>query len=298
MKMRKEGQFYSGDVLKKEVVEREKFLLFLYGNSLLGQFARFVLTKKWFNLLCGFYFNSFLSRSKIKLFIKKYNLKMEEFEIPVGGYRTFNQFFIRRLKQGVCITDSNPNLIASPCDGKAFVIDSIGKSESFSIKDRTFYLEKFMNSGKQADFYENGILMIFRLAPYDYHRFHFPCDCFPSSRKVIKGVYNTVNPIAYKADVHPLVENERRSIILKTQQLSDVAMVAVGALCVGKIVLTCKSNVSYKKGDEVGYFEFGGSTVVLIFKQGIFCPDEKILKHSKDGFETAVRAGEPVGCRV
>ena len=223
---------------------------------------------------------------------------MEEFEVPVGGYKTFNEFFIRRLKQEVCKIDPNPNLITSPCDGKAFVINNVGKDESFLVKGRSFELEKFLGSVELADLYESGAVVIFRLASYDYHRFHFPCDCFPSHNKVISGVYNSVNPIAYRSDVKPLVENERHRVIFKTQQFSDIAMVAVGALCVGKIVLTYKPNTNYKKGDEVGYFEFGGSTVVLVFKKGIFCSDGKILKHSKDGFETAVRIGEVVGCMI
>lgn len=292
------GRFYSGNVLVKEKVESGRFLRFLYGNNLLGWFGRFIFIRGWFNKFCGFCTNSLLSRFRIKSFINKHSIDMKEFEVPICGYRTFNEFFTRRLKLGVRRIDSSSNVAISPCDGKVFVIENVGKGENFLLKGEAFNLEKLLGSVGLASSYEKGTLVIFRLAPYDYHHFHFPFDCLPSSARIVSGVYNSVNPVVYEAGLNPLLENERHSIILKSQRFFNVVMVLVGALCVGKIVETYEPGGDYKKGEEAGYFALGGSMVALLFKQEVFLIHEKILRHSYEGFETAIKMGEVIGSQM
>jgi len=156
-------------------------------------------------------------------------------------------------------------------------------------------LEKFLQNPDLASLYEGGTLMLFRLAPYDYHRFHFPFNCVPYEPKILNGRYYSVHPFVYQAGFQPLLENERHLIRLKTKEFSDVAMVLIGAMCVGKIVETYKADSECNKGDEVGYFAFGGSSMVLLFKPETVIVDEKLLQHSLEGFETEVKFGQSVG---
>jgi phosphatidylserine decarboxylase len=216
---------------------------------------------------------------------------MSEAEKSVDSFKTFNDFFIRKLKPEARPINNNPSIIISPADGQIIIFEHCKKTMKFPIKQSSFSLEQFLGSKKLADIYENGTILIFRLAPWDYHRFHFPLECTPSKPIIIHGKYESVNPLVYRSGVQPLTQNERHLYLLKTTACDEVAMVSVGALCVGKIVETYKPNISYKKGDEAGYFCFGGSTVVLIFKKGTINVNQEIVKNSKDSKETPIKMG-------
>ena len=136
--------------------------------------------------------------------------------------------------------------------------------------------------------------MIFRLAPPDYHRFHFPFACIPGNPRIITGKLESVNPVVYASGIQPLVENERHVIELKSNVAGDVVMIPVGACFVGKIIETFKAGLPYNKGDEVGYFAFGGSTVVLLFKKNTITLRDDLVRYSALGYETAVKMGEGV----
>ena len=137
-------------------------------------------------------------------------------------------------------------------------------------------------------------MMLFRLAPYDYHRFHFPVDCFATKSKNINGILESVNPIVYKSGIQPLTENERQIIILKNDVFGEIVVVLVGAMFVGKIVQTYLPDKNYKKGEEIGYFEFGGSSIVVLVKKDALKIKENFIKNSQEGFETEVKMGQSI----
>ena len=137
-------------------------------------------------------------------------------------------------------------------------------------------------------------MLLFRLAPQDYHRFHFPFDCVPSKVKFIHGKLESVNPVVYQSGVQPLTENERHLITLNSQNFGHVQFVPVGAMVVGKIVETFTPNLFYNKGAEAGYFAFGGSSIVMIFKKYEIKVADKILHNSQNNIETAIKMGQPV----
>lgn len=137
--------------------------------------------------------------------------------------------------------------------------------------------------------------MIIRLAPIDYHRFHFPVDGEISESKLIDGVYYSVSTHAIKKNFRILCENKREYSILKTEKFGDIAMFEVGATMVGGIKQSYKSNSYVKKGEEKGYFYFGGSTCVLVFERGKVKIDEDLLENTKKGIETKVYMGEKIG---
>jgi len=286
--------YYTEDnKLVEEKIELRSALLFLY-TSRLGKFLRPCFNKKYLCSLLGAYKNSWLSKHAIEPFIKKHAIDMNDFIVPEAGYTSFNDFFCRKLKPSARPLDTNPNVIVSPADCKLFIVDNISTNTVFFVKQKPFNLEKFLNSKKLAQEFEHGTLMIFRLAPYDYHRFHFPVDCIPSAPIPINGIYESVNPLVYKSGVQPLTENERHLTLLKTPYHDTIAMLSVGALFVGKIVETYTPEQAYKKGDETGYFAFGGSTIVLLFKKNTIKPLQKFLDHSHQGLETAVKMGQAI----
>ena len=158
--------YYSFDgKLVAEKVEGKRLLSFLYSNFL-GKVLRKILNKKFVSKLFAIYQCSFLSKRKIKPFIKNHNINMDLFEQPKGGYSSFNDFFIRKLKPGRREIDYEENLIVSPADSKLFIIPNISSNKSFFIKNKNFNLESFLQNKKLAQEYKDGTLMIFRFAPY------------------------------------------------------------------------------------------------------------------------------------
>ncbi|MCK4650750.1 phosphatidylserine decarboxylase [Candidatus Babeliales bacterium] len=276
-----------------ETVESFGGMCFLYTNFF-GKLVRYFLNKRFASKLYALYLNSSFSKNKILSFIKKYNIDSSEFEENVSDFKSFNDFFIRKLKSGVRIIDTNPNIVVSPADSKLFVIENISKDVEFFVKNEKFDLVKFLKNEELAKEYEGGLMMMFRLAPYDYHRFHFPFDCVVGKPKIISGIFESVHPTVYKSGVQPLLENERHVTLLKSDKFSNVVLVSIGAMFVGKIIETHQFDKSYKKGDEIGYFEFGGSTIVLLFKFGVVKPKEIFIKNSLNGFETQVKFGQTI----
>jgi phosphatidylserine decarboxylase len=268
-------------------------LRFLYRTSL-GTIIRYGLTKPWFSSLAGFYCNQSMSKYHIKSFIKENNINISEAQEPVDSFKTFNDFFIRKLKPEARPINQNPEIIIAPADGNVMIFENSTQKMRFPIKQSNFNLEQFLGNKELAKSFESGTIMIFRLAPWDYHRFHFPTDCIPSKPQIIHGNYESVNPIVYYTGIQPLTENERHLYVLKTEDCDDISMVSVGALCVGKIKETYIPLQNYIKGDEAGYFCFGGSTLVLLFKQGTIEVSKEILNNSKQGIETPIKMGDVI----
>ena len=286
-------KFFLDGQLVAEQTESFALLKFFY-QTFLGKCLRFLMIRKWVSCFYSWYQKSSLSRRKIKKFILKHKINLDECEKTVDKFRSFNEFFCRRLKSGSRKIDKSPNTIVAPADSKLTVIGDISQDVEFFVKNKKFNLERFFKSRLLAQRYEHGCCMIFRLAPYDYHRFHFPVMCITSEVTVIHGVYESVNPLVYKSGVQPLTENERRMTTLETERFGNIVMVVVGALLVGHIVEEFLPGRLYDKGEEMGYFEFGGSTVVLLFEAGIVAPVDSILKNSLCGIETAVKVGQSV----
>ena len=279
--------------LVEEKVEFLRGAKFLYENFL-GKFLRCFLRNRLIARICGAYQNSVFSKRKILPFIKKHNIDISEFDEEVSSFKSFNDFFIRKLKQGARSIASGSNVVCSPADSKLFVVPDISKDVHFFVKNEKFNLITFLEDKDLAYQHHNGTLMLFRLAPYDYHRFHFPIDCVATKPKIIHGAYESVNPIAYRAGVQPLLKNERHLVVLKTEGFGEVIMVIIGAMFVGKIVHTYIPEKRYNKGEEMGYFAFGGSTVALLFKNGEIKPKDLFLQHSAQGYETEIKMGQVV----
>ena len=281
--------------IKVEKVPGEKYLKFLYYNPLGELPLNLVVKKKFLTEYYGKKMDKPESVKKIPSFIEQADINIAEAKKRVEEFKSFNDFFYRELKEGARTVDYRENVLASPADGKILAFENLDIEKEFYIKGDKFTLEEFFADKELANKYKNGVFMIIRLAPIDYHRFHFPADGEISESKLIDGVYYSVSTYAIKKNFRILCENKREYSILKTEKFGDIAMFEVGATMVGGIKQSYKSNSYVKKGEEKGYFYFGGSTCVLVFERGKVKIDEDLLENTKKGIETKVYMGEKIG---
>ncbi|KAF3912585.1 hypothetical protein ABW21_db0207815 [Orbilia brochopaga] len=239
------------------------------------------------------------SAREIKPFIAFHQLNIDEVLKPLEEFKTFNEFFYRELKPGarpVAYPD-NPKIIVSPADCRSVVFDTIDDATRIWVKGRDFSVERLLGPayGSEAKRYHGGALGIFRLAPQDYHRFHIPVDGVLGEPKLLKGEYYTVNPMAIRSALDVYGENVRVIVPIDSAAHGRVMVVCVGAMMVGSTVITAKSGSKVSRGDELGYFKFGGSTLVVLFEPGTMRWDDDLIGNSKDAVETLIRVGMSVG---
>ena len=203
-------------------------------------------------------------------------------------YRSFNDFFIRELKPGKRPVDMSKDALIAPCDSKLLVYE-IGKDTSMRIKGRTYTADEILDDAENAKEFAGGYALVFRLTVDDYHRFSYPDRGCVISRRMIRGKLHTVSPVSKNHKIY--VENTRQVNMLKTENFGNVAYIEVGAMLVGRIV--DKGIDVFDKGQEKGYFEPGGSTVVILVNNVKI--DKDIMEQSESGIETKVRLGERIG---
>ena len=278
----------------KEVVENPPgagFLKFLYNHPFGKLSLNLLFKRKLVSTAGGWFMSGSRSAKRIEGFINQHKMDLSDYLVPEGGYKTFNDFFYRKICDGARPLGSD---FVSPADGKIIVFNTIDRCTQFFVKGSSFNISDFLNSKKLAEKYEGGGLAIIRLAPTDYHRYHFPASGKADPSVKIKGPYYSVSPLALKQSVRILLENKREYTILKTSEYGDVVICDVGATMVGSIHQTYKANSDVKKGEEKGYFAFGGSTLVILIEKDKVKFDEDLIGNTQNGMETAVRMGETI----
>ncbi|NGX26712.1 MAG: Phosphatidylserine decarboxylase proenzyme [Chlamydiae bacterium] len=235
------------------------------------------------------------SRKKIQPFIQKYSIDAAEFLDPPETFPTFNDFFIRKLKPSARPISNGNDVAILPADGRYLVFQNIHHEEGFLVKGKKFSLEALLGDSKLAHKYAHGTLIMIRLAPVDYHRFHFPCNCVPGEPKLINGPLFSVNPIAIRKNIDILTENKRVITHLKTHHFGTVLFTEVGATNVGSIIQTFEPEKHYAKGDEKGYFSFGGSCILILFEPARIQLDQDLIQNTQHGFETLGNLGQTLG---
>ncbi|KAI0006646.1 phosphatidylserine decarboxylase-domain-containing protein [Xylariaceae sp. FL0662B] len=239
------------------------------------------------------------SKSQIEPFIEFHQLDMSEVLLPVEEFKNFNEFFYRALKPGArpCSAPDNPNIIVSPADCRSVVFDTVDAATSIWIKGREFSIKRLLGDAypEDAKRYENGGLGIFRLAPQDYHRFHIPVDGILREPKTIAGEYYTVNPMAIRSALDVYGENVRVVCPIDTEIYGRVMVICVGAMMVGSTVITRSEGEEVRRAEELGYFKFGGSTIVTLFEEGKMTFDADLVDNSNSALETLIRAGMSIG---
>ncbi|KAK6199276.1 phosphatidylserine decarboxylase-domain-containing protein [Scheffersomyces amazonensis] len=244
------------------------------------------------------------SVNDIGSFIKFHKLDLSDcLEKNPANFKSFNDFFYRKLKPGArpLESPSNNKIATSPADCRCTAFTTVTSATELWIKGKSFTVAKLFNGNfeglETSDFYkaDKCTLGIFRLAPQDYHRFHSPVDGVIKSIKYIEGEYYTVNPMAIRSELDVFGENIRSLIAIETEHFGTVVMVAVGAMMVGSTVLTKNVGDKISRGEEVGYFKFGGSTILLLFEKRLFSFDSDLINNSKSCVETLIRVGQSIG---
>lgn len=242
-------------------------------------------------------------KNDIKAFIKFHSLDLSDcLEEDPLKYATFNEFFYRKLKPGARkLSSEDDRVVVSPADCRSTCFDSVDAATELWVKGRNFTLAKLFNGNLEnletTDLFNPSkcSLGIFRLAPQDYHRFHSPVSGVIRSIKHVDGEYYTVNPMAIRSELDVFGENVRSIICIETEHFGTVIMIAVGAMMVGSIVLSVGEQQKILRGEEVGYFKFGGSTILLLFQSLHFKFDSDLVNNSNTCVETLIRVGQSIG---
>jgi phosphatidylserine decarboxylase len=248
----------------------------------------------------GQLYNTPESTTRISAFIEFFHIDVTEFAEDVGAFATFNEFFYRRLHERarpiVCPEDAE--VCVSPADSRLLVFPTLQAAAHLWIKGHSFSLSTLlMDQALETEFGGCGLALC-RLAPQDYHRFHSPLACTVLHVREIEGRYFSVNPVAVRGELNVFTENKRVVVTCESEEFGKFLYIAVGATMVGSVILTCQEGSVLEKGDEIGYFAFGGSTILVLFKEGTMSFDEDLLHNSNKPIETLVKMGTSMGRKV
>lgn len=276
-----------------EAIEGEGALRWAYEHPLGSRLFRALAAGAGPSRLYGWWQDQHWSAGAIPAFIARHGLDPGEFEVPPGGWPSFNAFFERRLKASARPLAPEPGRLLSPGDGKALCM-SLAPGATVRAKGVAFSPEALLAGAPWAGAFVGGEALVLRLAPYDYHRFHFPAAGEASEVLQLPGAYDSVNPIALAARPGLLARNARHISRLDTEAFGPIALVEVGAFNVASI-LQLHQPGPVDRGQEKGTFRFGGSTVVMLVGPGRVRWDEDLKAASAEGLELAVRMGEGLG---
>ena len=275
----------------REAVSGEGFLKYLYTTGSGRLTLEALVKRKLFQTIAGAYCSSRWSRSSIEGFAAQYGINLHEAVIPQEGFRHFNDFFARRLKPGTRPFDPAPHVLICPADGRVRVETALDPSLLLQIKGMTYPMDELI--GEDASPWRGGTLFTIRLNPTDYHRYHYPTTGVDLGSRTFPGAYYSVNPMALARIPHLYLKNHRQVTKLATDRFGTVLFIEVGATSVGSIH-NSHGEGPFAKGDEKGWFEFGGSTILLIIPplpQGSLKIREDLLRQSELGIETLLRMG-------
>jgi phosphatidylserine decarboxylase len=297
-------QFYNRYTrrIETEQVFGEGWLRFAYDNPAGRFFVWAVARRALFSQFYGAKMNNPVSALRILPFIYKYNIDSDEFAKSPFDYKTFNEFFFRALKPGARPIAAGETVAVFPADGRHLAFPHVEQAPGFYVKGATFTLAELFgeaslpeNERTLARMFAGGSVLISRLCPVDYHRFHFPVSGVPAESRRIDGWLYSVSPVALRRNLRYLVANKREVTLVDSPQFGQVAMVEVGATNVGSIRQTFIPGRAITKGDEKGMFAFGGSCVITIFQRDRIRFDADITAQSTQHLETYAKMGDRLG---
>ncbi|HTB81387.1 MAG TPA: archaetidylserine decarboxylase [Opitutaceae bacterium] len=281
--------------LETEQIYGERWLRFVYENPA-GRFFLWLLVRRAvFSRFYGWRMNQKASARQVLPFIVRYNLDVDEFAKSAFLYRTFNEFFCRTLKPAARPIMGGDNTAVLPADGRHLVFPNVDTAEGFYVKGAKFLRRELLGDTALAQTFAGGAMLISRLAPVDYHRFHFPCAGVPGEARLINGWLYSVNPLALRRNIRYLVQNKRYVTLLESPVFGTVAMVEVGATNVGRVTQTHVTGRAVAKGEEKGVFAFGGSCVITLFQAGRIAFYGDLVEQSAQNIETYARMGDWLG---
>ncbi len=282
--------------LETEQVYGEGFLRWSYGNPLgaisLNAFVKRPFFSKWY----GRRMSTPESAARVLPFIRTYGLDPADFAEAPKSYRSFNEFFYRKLKPAARPVDADEASVVFPADGRHLGFQRASEIGGVFVKGQKFDLAALLGDADLAARYADGALVLSRLCPVDYHRFHFPAAGVPGETRLIEGPLFSVNPIALRQRLAYLWTNKRTITKLETGRFGTVICLEIGATCVGTIRQTFTPGQPVEKGAEKGYFAFGGSSTLTLFEPGAVRLESDLLENSSRQTELYARIGSRMGC--
>lgn len=289
---------YYDRYLDQECVEKvygDKFLRWTYG-TLGGRIALTTMVKRaWFSHWYGWRMDRSGSAERIPAFVEEYELDPAEFKLPISAFKTFNEFFYRQLNLEARPIAPASDSVVFPADGRHLCVPDISQADGLFVKGEMFNLADLLGDAELAERYGSGSLVLSRLCPVDYHRFHFPVAGMASAARLLNGPLFSVNPIALVQNIQILAQNKRCLTRLQTEQFGEVLLLEIGATCVGGICQTYATETHVQKGSEKGYFKFGGSSTMTIFEPGRVQFDQDLLQQSHQHRELYAKVGDQMG---
>ncbi len=285
---------------KIEKIYGDGAVRFFYENPF-GKILSFIISLKVISYLYGLTQDSKASAKKIPEFIKKFKIEMNQYrggsintDKKENSYKSFNEFFIRKFTEGSREFVQEKNQMPAFCEARYFGYNSLNKDTLFPVKGNLWNAASVLEDDEFSKFFKGGPALIARLCPVDYHRYHYPDNGDNLKSYFIRGPLHSVNPLALKVMPKILKDNERRVSILDTENFGKIAFVEVGATCVGKIIQSHDESSAFKRGQEKGYFLFGGSTVIVFGEPGKWEISEDIRTNTLEGTEVLVRLGQEI----
>ncbi len=287
------------DRTKKLVISEEVyaggFIDFCYGKVIGKLLLKGVFSQKWANDIYYSYKASRFSTGQIATDCEQFGVSMDEF--PEEQYRSYREFFLRRFRPGVR-TFVDGQAFPAFAEGRYFAFRQIEDSICYPVKGCFLRAQDLVGPRLNLDSFDPGAMFIARLCPIDYHYFHFPDDGSIIERFTVPGAYYPVSIKGITKKQDTFLSNIRQINLLKTQYFGRLIYIEVGAMCVGRIHETHPNERRFQRGDEKGYFDFGGSTVIVICEKGLVTPSEDILEQTAQGRETLIKLGEEIGHKV
>ncbi|MEN9663185.1 MAG: hypothetical protein RL324_2134 [Verrucomicrobiota bacterium] len=281
--------------LRTEKIYGEKWLRFAYEKPLGGFFVSLLVRRAFFSHYYGWQMRKRVSANRILPFIIEYGLNVDEFLRSPFDFKNFNEFFYRQLKPNARPIAEGDGVAVLPADGRHLVFPNVDAADGFYVKGAKFSLEALLGDTELAREFAGGSMLISRLCPVDYHRFHFPVAGTPGDSRLINGWLYSVSPVALRRNINYLVQNKRVVTRIESPQFGPVLMLEVGATNVGSIRQLYVSNRPTVKGEEKGLFAFGGSCVITLFRAGRIRFEQDLVEMSRNHTETFARMGDRLG---
>jgi phosphatidylserine decarboxylase len=281
--------------LETEKVYGEGFLRWAYGNPLGALSLDLFVKRPFFSAWYGRRMSTAASAARVAPFIAQYGLDPADFADPPDSFGSFNEFFYRKLKPAARPVDEDPDTVVFPADGRHLGFPKASAIGGVFVKGQRFDLPTLLGDAELAARYADGSLVLSRLCPVDYHRFHFPAAGTPERTTVLPGPLFSVSPIALRKNLAYLWTNQRTLTRLRTERFGTVLVMEIGATCVGTIAQTYQPDSPVAKGAEKGYFAFGGSSTITVFEPGVIRLEDDLADHSSRGTELYARVGSRMG---
>jgi len=237
----------------------------------------------------------------IATFVRAYDVDLSEVDLPPGGFRTFDEFFIRTLREGARPVDPDPRALVSPADGRIEDLGAITAGGKLIVKGQPYTAAALLGDADAGAAYEGGHYFIVYLSPRDYHRVHAPTCGSVQRVRYVPGTLFPVNRIGTEFIPQLFARNERLAIVQEGAVHGIVTTIMVGAIGVGRIGLSfddiqtnrgdtpglrnyAESPIPRERGDELGVFHMGSTAIVMTPPE---CEIELVVKAG-----VSIRMGE------